>query len=368
MGCRYHGCPCTRRAETITGGRSTRREDDALKPWIVNCLKIVIAIGILAYLVRDVRSDQLFTEFLAAPKDYGQFTLAWCVCFVGVVLTFVRWHTLVRALGLPFSFWRAMRLGFLGYLLNFVALGAVGGDLFKAVAVAREHPQRRPEAVATVLFDRVIGLYALFVLSAMAVLWFRLFEAPHRETRLIAQATLFAAALSTLGLSAMLVPGVSRGRITLWLTELPRVGSIIGKLLGAVRLYRQQPVVLAVALLQSVAAQACFALTFYLVSRGLPGASPDLAEHGVIVPLAMITGVLPLPMSGLGAFEMVVDLLYRYVPTTVSVQPGQGLIVALVYRLITIVIAAVGAISYLSLRHELANVQSPDLSEVETGN
>ncbi len=338
-----------------------------MKTWLVNCLKLVIPIAILAYLVRDVWAGHLFTKLLEGPKDYGRFAQAWCVCFVGVVLTFVRWHTLVRALGLPFSLGRAVRLGFLGYLLNFVAFGAVGGDLFKAVAVARENPKRRPEAVATVLFDRVIGLYALFVLSAMAVLWFQLYEAPHRETRLIAQATLVAASLSTLGLGVMLVPGVSRGRITHGLTRLPRVGHIVGKLLGAVRLYRQQPGVLMITLLQSVAAQACFAVTFYLASRGLPGASPDLAEHFVIVPLSMITGVLPLPMSGLGAFEMVVDLLYRYVPNTVTVEPGQGLIVALVFRLITIAIAGVGAIYYASMRHELAHVQASDLIEVEPG-
>ena len=47
----------------------------------------------------------------------------------GVTITIVRWHWLIRALGLPFRLRDALRLGFLGYLLNFVSFGSVGGDL-----------------------------------------------------------------------------------------------------------------------------------------------------------------------------------------------------------------------------------------------
>ncbi len=64
--------------------------------------------------------------------------------FCAVSLTFVRWYLLVRALGLHFRLLDAFRLGFLGYLFNFVSVGSVGGDLFKAIFIAREQPGAVP--------------------------------------------------------------------------------------------------------------------------------------------------------------------------------------------------------------------------------
>ena len=64
-------------------------------------------------------------------------------------------------LHLPFRLRDAFRLGFLAFLLNFVSVGAVGGDLFKAFFIARDQPGRRTEAVATVVVDRLVGFYAL---------------------------------------------------------------------------------------------------------------------------------------------------------------------------------------------------------------
>ena len=73
----------------------------------------------------------------------------------------------------------AFRLGFLGYLFNFVSLGSVGGDLFKAVFIAREQHGKRAEAVATVVIDRVIGLYVLFFVASVAALATGMIS-PHR--------------------------------------------------------------------------------------------------------------------------------------------------------------------------------------------
>ena len=68
-------------------------------------------------------------------------------------------------MALPFRIRDAFRLSFLSYLLNFVSVGSVGGDLFKAFFIAREQPGRRTEAVATVVVDRIVGLYGLLLVT-----------------------------------------------------------------------------------------------------------------------------------------------------------------------------------------------------------
>src|SRR5439155_688827 len=49
--------------------------------------------------------------------------------------------------------------------------GMTGGDLVKAILVARDHPEQRPAAVLSVIVDRAIGLLGL-ALVASGVLFF----------------------------------------------------------------------------------------------------------------------------------------------------------------------------------------------------
>ena len=63
----------------------------------------------------------------------------------------------------------AMRIGFIGYLFNLAPMGIVGGDLLKAWMLAREKPGNRAKALASVVVDRIIGLYVLFLVAAAGV-------------------------------------------------------------------------------------------------------------------------------------------------------------------------------------------------------
>jgi uncharacterized membrane protein YbhN (UPF0104 family) len=139
-------------------------------------------------------------------------------------------------------------------------------------------------------------------------------------------------------------------------TRLPRVGPIVGKLIGAVRIYRRKLPVLLWTTLMSMGVHLLGATGIYFTARGVGGNSPSLGYHFVVVPLGMIVGILPLPMSGLGAFEAVIEFLYRNVPSAVEVGQGQGLIVAFGYRVITVLIAVVGLIYWLGSRREVAEV------------
>ena len=76
------------------------------------------------------------------------------VALAGLSVTFVRWYFLVRALDIEFKLKDAFRLGFIGYFSNFLSLGVVGGDAIKAIFISRERPDKKPEAVSSVVLDR----------------------------------------------------------------------------------------------------------------------------------------------------------------------------------------------------------------------
>lgn len=319
-----------------------------MKRALINLLKFGGSALILAVLFNGTR-DSLY-DLRDQPKNWSLLGAATAVALVAVCLSFIRWYMLVRALDLPFRLRDAFRLSFVGYLFNFVSLGAVGGDLFKAVFIAREQPGRRAEAVATVFFDRLIGLYTLFLLASTAVLCMGLLSSPVHEIRIICQITVGGTIAGTIGVVLLLTPGCSGGRLARSLTRIPRVGHIAHRLLMAVRIYSSKKLVLLAALGLSLLVHALFAVCFYLIAMGLPGNAPTLADHLLIVPLGMVAGVTPLPLSGLGATEAVVEFLYIHLPNVQPVTAGSGLIVCLAYRAITMLVAIIGVVYYLANR------------------
>ncbi|HEY2837852.1 MAG TPA: lysylphosphatidylglycerol synthase transmembrane domain-containing protein [Pirellulales bacterium] len=325
-----------------------------MKKIVLILLKYGASLAIVAYLIYDAQRDETFTRFMDQPKDWRLFAGAGALCMVATCLTFVRWYFLVRALDLPFRLADAFRLGFLGYLLNFVSLGSVGGDLFKAVFIAREQKKKRAEAVATVVIDRVIGLYVLFVVATVAVVWTGIWSSPEESVRFIAKFTVGCAVAGALMIIAMIVPGVTHGRFSNYLRSLPRVGHVVGRLIDAIRLYASRPGVLFLTCAMSAMVHVLNTLGVFLISRAMLPEAPDLGAQFVIVSLGMVAGAAPLPMSGLGAFEGALDFLYYVVPGGVKLHRGDGLLVAFGYRAVTIVIALIGLGYWLFNRRAVA--------------
>lgn len=326
-----------------------------MKKLLIILLKVAISLGIMAFLVRQAWKNEVFGNFWNQPKNWWFFALATACCLVAVLLTFVRWCWLVRTAGMAFPFRSALRLGFLGYLFNLAPLGMVGGDLLKAVMLAFEQRGNQAKAVATVLVDRIIGLYVLFVFASAAILLTGLSKTPVYEIRLICQATLWITLASTVGVAVLFVPWFTDGSWAQAMTRLPRVGHLFEHSNDAIRLYRNQPRVLLATAVMTLGVHGLFATGVYCVSRALPGGFHSLATHYVIMPVSCATGVVPLP---LGPFEVVFNLLYSRIPISagIPIVAGQGFLVALGYRCVCLLIAAVGICYYLAGRREVAAV------------
>ena len=134
-------------------------------------------------------------------------TAAFGIFLAALLLSFVRWFTLVRALGLPFRLRDALRLGFIGNVFNLVIPGAVGGDVIKAAFLCREQA-RKTQAVASMFIDRALGLLGLFVLAggSGALAWT---GAPPLARRLIVLVWL-AVAAGIAGLAVLFTPALYR--------------------------------------------------------------------------------------------------------------------------------------------------------------
>jgi uncharacterized protein (TIRG00374 family) len=326
-----------------------------MKKYVFLFLKIAISAGIIAYLVWTTTKGEGKENALAnlknQQKNWEFLACAWAVAASAAMLTFVRWWYLMRALEIPCRFRDALRVSFWGYLFNFLPLGIVSGDVVKVAMLSHELPKYKSRAATSVFVDRAIGLYLMFVVASAAILLTGYLDFSPPVIRKICWATIGVTVAGALGIGLAMTPMVIDGKLVCRLEGMPRAGRVIKNMLDAVRTYRSKPTVLIFSSLMSVGVHLLFSTAIYLIARGLPGTVPPFNLFFVVVPMSFATQVIPF---SLGPLELAMEALYQNVPATVgAIIVGQGFVVALVYRIVTLLIAALGTYYYLGNRREV---------------
>jgi hypothetical protein len=320
---------------------------------IIFALKLTLAGVIIAALLYNIQTGdpEALEELLSRKKDWLDLGAALLLTTLAVSLTFVRWCILVRTLEIPFRVRDAFRFGFLGYTLNFVSPGSTGGDFFKAIFIARQVPGRRAEAVATVIVDRLIGLYALFVVTSLAILTADLRDLPPVLVG-VCQLAHVCTGVGGAAVLVLMLPGFTTGNFWERLSTLPKIGPTISQLILAMRMYRRRVGLLLGIGVMSMGIHALFILGVFMAAGAISPTAPNVSESFVIVPLGMVAGAIPLVPGGLGTFEGAMEYLYDHMPAT-ETEAGLGLFAALAYRLMTVVIAMLGICYYLADRRQI---------------
>lgn len=326
-----------------------------MKKLLITLLKVSISVAIIAYLVHEAQKGDAsaFTTLRDEPKQWGMLVIAWGFCTAAVLTTIVRWHFLVRALRIPTPLRNTLRIGFLGYMFNLAPLGILGGDAIKVVMLAREYKHSQAKSIASVVVDRLIGLYTLFIVASVAIVATGFWKVESTTITRICLTTFSVTIIGAIGFGLLMIPAVLDGKLVRAAEQLQRAGRPIKSLTHAMRMYRRRPGVLFLAIGMSVFVHCFFAAGIFFIACGLPGNDHSLATHFVLSPLCAATGVIPL---NIGPFEGALDSLYTMVVplTGAPIPKGQGLVVALCYRIITILIAAIGACYYIGARQEVA--------------
>jgi uncharacterized membrane protein YbhN (UPF0104 family) len=332
-----------------------------LNKHLLTAVKIAISVAILGFLFYKGytvlhENEKAYNQLVVQPKNWWLMFAALVVCLGAVLVTFTRWWLLVRALGMPFTWREAVRLGFVGYLLNFT-VSIVGGDAIKAVAIAHRQPGRKTAAAATVIVDRIFGLYALFVVGAVASLFVDFSALAHVDplqvamARRVCQSTQILTLIGGVGFALLLLPGIATSSLWEMVGHVPKIGPVLLNVLEAVRMYRRQPLFLLFILAMSLFIHCSYAVGIYLIAKALPGEDPSFASNFVVTPIAMVAGAAPLP-GGFGAMEGALAFMYHAL-SPAGVMVIQGLVIALAYRVITLLIALIGALYYVADRGEV---------------
>lgn len=335
-----------------------------LRKAILLVAKLGIAAGLLAWLLSkgELEPAKIAGAFRDAPLWLLLAFLLYNVC---LLITASRWRMLLASQGLHTTRRDCIAMTYIGCFFSCFLPGGTGGDLVKAYYVARDSP-KKAEAVTTVFLDRVLGLYCMVGLAAVAIL-FRLDHlwngggenvlAGLTATQLLAVGVLGGFAAATVGFVAFLSSHCRR--LVHWLlAKLPvGPGSVLKRIYEAVYLYRSHPSVLVKFVLYSVANHTLASLVFFIIGYSLGEAValdglPRAFNYLFLIPLGLVLNGLPIAPAGIGVFEWALGFLFATV--LVAGEQNLGATVAALGHIIVILTNQIGLIVYLKGKRRVA--------------
>ncbi|HMP18619.1 MAG TPA: lysylphosphatidylglycerol synthase transmembrane domain-containing protein, partial [Gemmatales bacterium] len=272
--------------------------------------------------------------------------------------TFFRWRILLHALQIRCSYWDVIRLGFVGYVGSMFLPGSTMGDAFKAGFIMKENPGNRVGALASIVVDRVVGLYSLFLLSSIVGLcsWntIHTFEGPRAHELRFAFTVICAIAGGGILLYGLflILPIQGRG-LRARIEKIRFLGRILTKILSAFMAYRKYPWAMVQAVAMGMLGHVGFVMSYFLAAQSLPGPgpTPDWQMHYVIIPFFMVFQAVPLtPGGNFGVGDLILGRLY----TIVGGLELKGILASLIQRLMTWMVALIGLIWYLPLQRQFS--------------
>ncbi len=329
----------------------------------LNLGKYALGLGLLGVLVWRYRHE--FQEALSKPIQVGPLAFAATAAAIGVSLTMIRWHLLVRAQDLPFALRDAFRLGLMGFFFSLFLPGSIGGDVVKATFLAREQ-KRRTAAAATALMDRAVGLWGLICVVAVTgcIAWL-LGNAVIASSKLLQSAIILTASVVAGTLCAWvllgLLPDEKSRRFGDWLERIPKVGVAVAELWRAGWMYRRRQLSVGVAICISLVSHSFFATAFFFAGQIFqdpvnPTPTPSLMEHFVFFPIGEMFQVFSFTPGGAGLAELVYGMLYEQA----GGSEATGTFVAFVYRVVMSSWAVIGYFVAIRMRAAPQPEPQPD--------
>jgi len=313
-----------------------------------NKLQMTVAGKTCSYALADVarRKGEPMAEYglvsLLRQMTLGAYLVGLIVLgFVPLVAT-VRWRWLLDAQSIHVSFWTAFKLTLIGLFFNNFMPGLTGGDVVKAYYVAKLTNEKKTHAVVTVFLDRVIGMVALGIVAAAAILigvvgtkaasgaeyreaiWFVVFFVVFS----VAGGLVFYSRRLRrfFGGAVRLLPGYGRLRST----KLAGASwALLKRVDEALFLYRYKKSVLANTTAISLVAHSSAIIGIYCFGRALRITDVGIVHYFVVVPVCFIISSVPLTPAGWGVGEVVFRTLFG----AVGVAGTAAVTMSIIYRL-----------------------------------
>ena len=306
--------------------------------------KALVAALLIGWLVRSDSLDLgalaiLFQRPALLAMDLGLFAF-------GAMIGTLRFRVLLGLADIDVSLRTLFRLQMTAFFFNVVIPGNIGGDVVKALYVARDAPASKRTTVLLLVFvERLLGVISLILMGSLVLVL--------RGRALLTDPLLRPLAPTVVGLGAatllggalaLLVVRHAGARLDRFTSGPSKLAKLLNQLVASMRILSAGPrslvVVLALSMTFHAASIALFTvLTGTILERDVP-----YSAVATVFPLGLLSMMLPISPAGLGVGHVAFKRLFE------AIGLSGGASVFNVYLLGQMVPCLLGVFPFLSLR------------------
>jgi len=300
---------------------------------VLVALRLIVSVGLLALLAWQASPGAIWQRWQRISAPLLAATIA--IQLAGHALSAAKWGLVLRAQGHRQPYGWLLRTYLIGQFANNFLPTTVGGD---AVRAAQLGPRvgSYAQAAASVLLERITGLWALSVLGSLALV-----AGAASPPLALALLVLGSAAATTLVLLAMGRVGLAARLIE----RLPMPGALrrsAQALVAALQSAARAPRVLLAVLALSLGFQCLWIGMHIVAGAALALAVPPLL-YAFMVPLTDILGLVPLFFNNLGVREGV----FSFFLGRLGVPAASAIALAVLIFSIRLVVSGAGGVILL---------------------
>jgi glycosyltransferase 2 family protein len=271
-------------------------------------LRIAVTAGLLAFVISRVDLRDMWDHLRVL--DPRLIALGYLLHLGMVALNAWRWQMLVQAQGTRVGLGRLLSYYFVGIFFNTFTPTSIGGDVTRVIDLSR-HTGRRSTALASIMVERIIGLFVLLPVSLFGLAAAYSHIQSGRSILLYLEALLVAVLLAAFALVR-----VDRARGLLArvpvigpLVTRPGVARRVANVQEALDVYGGRGALLWSVFVISVASRVVWILSCWVFGIAL-GVRAPLASYFLVISLVEVARMVPISLSGLGIRETAVVALF----------------------------------------------------------
>jgi conserved hypothetical protein len=310
-----------------------------MKKILLSLLQLAVTVAVLYFVFHDPEKRRQMAEALR------QANLRW---FIAAVVAYIfveiaaalRWHILLKVQNIHLSWPRLTGLFFIGMFFNQFLPGGTGGDIIKSYLLLKETPGKKAGALLAVLFDRLVGLLALVVVTAVLIFFRYDWLTQTEQTRRYVWFVLAALGASIIALgTTFLISGLNlAGRLP---KEFPAREKLV-EISAAYHLYARHWTASGLAFALSVGAHLATFTTFLFVAYALR-ADVRLGDFFAVMPMERTISAIPISFAGEGPREHILQVMLGGL---CGVPPGVAALIGTMSFVVVFLCSAPGALVY----------------------
>lgn len=279
------------------------KKENRKRIWTI--LRIFIGIGLMTLLIWRLDLGKILTNIRSIEFHYLLYALI--PYFFFIIVSAWRWQVLLNYKRFNIPFGRTLMIYFIATFFNNFLPTTIGGDVMRVLYSMK---QRRADALATVLVDRILGFVGLFVFAFFAVLYLFIIRHQTEFLPFIVIGLVIIVMITYLFFSER---AYNRFSPVVQKIKILKLGERLNRLHEAATDFSGAWATIIVCIVYSVVIQALLAIGPFLVMAGMPTSKVSVLPFFIYVPIINVVSMIPISFNALGVREYFYVLLFARV-------------------------------------------------------